>query len=262
FGEHWRMARVPGNQLLQVELMERTLQLPRLPSVWNGLTILHLGDFHFHGTPEREFFRVVIEECLNWGVPDLLCLTGDFVDSMKHHRWIMPLIGRLKWKAAGLAILGNHDLYYNPNRLRRRLRRIGLNVLGNRWQQLEIRGETMIVVGHEGPWARPGPDVRDCPAGMFRLCLSHTPDNICWARRHRIRLMLWGHTHGGQVRVPIFGSLFVPSRYSRKYDGGVFDESPTMLCVTRGLSGREPLRINCRPEATWITLRGQPNGAG
>ena len=61
----------------------------------------------------------------------------------------------------------------------------------------------------------------------------------------------------GAAMVPAgyVGSLFVPSRYSRKYDGGVFDESPTLLCVTRGLSGREPLRINCRPEATWIVLR-------
>ena len=58
-----------------------------------------------------------------------------------------------------------------------------------------------------------------------------------------------------QVRVPILGSLFVPSRYSRKYDQGVFFESPTLLSVNRGISGREPLRINCHPEVTWLTLK-------
>ena len=55
--------------------------------------------------------------------------------------------------------------------------------------------------------------------------------------------MLSGHTHGGQIRVPIFGSLFVPSRYSRKYDMGTFHESPTVLHVTRGISGKEAIRF-------------------
>jgi predicted MPP superfamily phosphohydrolase len=87
------------------------------------------------------------------------------------------------------------------------------------------------------------------------LLLSHTPDNIHWARTNNIDLMLAGHTHGGQWRFPVLGSVFVPSRYSRKYDCGVFWEPPTFLHVTRGISGREPLRWNCRPEVTWLMLR-------
>ena len=67
--------------------------------------------------------------------------------------------------------------------------------------------------------------------------------------------MLSGHVHGGQVRVPLFGSILVPSRYGRRYDSGLFDEPPTLLHVNRGLSGEHPLRYNCRPEATLLTLR-------
>jgi uncharacterized protein len=139
--------------------------------------------------------------------------------------------------------------------IRRRLRRLRMHVPGNTWQQIEVRGEPLVVIGHEGPWFHPEPDLRSCPSEPFRLCLSHTPDNIRWARRAGVDLMLSGHVHGGQIRFPLFGSVLVPSRYGRRYDCGVFDEAPTLLHVSRGLSGDHPLRYRCRPEVTLLTLR-------
>ena len=67
--------------------------------------------------------------------------------------------------------------------------------------------------------------------------------------------MLSGHNHGGQIRFPIVGSVFVPSRFSRRYDSGIFHEPPTLLHVSRGLGGEHPLRYNCRPEVTKIILK-------
>jgi predicted MPP superfamily phosphohydrolase len=67
--------------------------------------------------------------------------------------------------------------------------------------------------------------------------------------------MLSGHVHGGQIRFPIFGSALVPSRYSRRYDAGVFEVDGTVLHVTRGLGGQHPVRYNCVPEATKLILR-------
>ena len=99
------------------------------------------------------------------------------------------------------------------------------------------------------------PDLNDCPNGIFRLYLSHTPDNIGWARKHRIDLVLAGHVHGGQIRLPVLGSVFVPSRHSRKYDCGTFYEPPTVMHVGRGLAGQHPLRFFCKPEVTRIILR-------
>src|SRR5262249_38514505 len=139
--------------------------------------------------------------------------------------------------------------------LRRRLARVGMRVLSNRWEQIEVRGQPMVVIGHEGPWVPPVPDLSACPAGTFRLCLSHTPDNIGWARRHGIDLMLAGHVHGGQVRFPVIGSVLLPSQYGRRYDCGTFDEPPTVLHVSRGVGGEQPLRYNCRPEVTKLILR-------
>jgi predicted MPP superfamily phosphohydrolase len=251
------LARLPGNEVFQVELTERTLCLPRLPAAWDGLTILHLSDLHLRGTPDRDWFRLVMDRCNRWE-PDLVAVTGDIADSIHHQRWIVPVLGRLRWRVAAFAILGNHDYRYDPAFIRRRLRRVGMQVLSNAWLELEVRGEPLVVVGHEGPWLKPAPDLKGCPAGPFRLCLSHTPDNIPWARRAGVDLMLSGHVHGGQVRLPLFGSVLVPSRYGRRYDCGTFEEPPTLLHVSRGLSGQHPLRYGCRPEVTRLILRAPP----
>jgi uncharacterized protein len=258
-GKYWRLAQMPGTQCFEVEFRHLSIRLPRLPPALDGLSILHLTDLHFCGTPGREFYRRVIDTALEAGTPDILAITGDVVDSHHHHRWIVPLIGRLKWNVAAFAVLGNHDLYHQSVLVRRRLRRVGVNVLGNSWTQIEVRGTPLMVVGNETPWFRPGPTLPPVnDRGLhssFRLCLSHTPDNFGWARRNGIDLMLAGHVHGGQVRLPFVGPLFVPSRFSRRYDCGAFAGGPTLLYVGRGLAGGEPLRYNCRPEVARIILR-------
>jgi predicted MPP superfamily phosphohydrolase len=248
------LTRLPGNEVFQLEMVERTLRLPRLPAAWEGLTVLHLTDLHLHGTPDRDWYRWVMDRCAAWE-PDLVAITGDIADSYSHQRWVVPVLGRLRWRLAAFAILGNHDHWYDPPYIRRRLRRLGMRVLHNDWEQLQVRGEPLVVIGHEGPWQRPAPDLGACPQGPFRLCLSHTPDNIRWGQRHGIDLMLSGHVHGGQIRVPLFGSVLVPSRYGRRYDCGTFEEPPTLLHVSRGLGGEEPVRYGCRPEAVKLILR-------
>ncbi len=253
-GKRRHLARLPGNQCFQVDFCERTLKLPQISAVWDGLKILHLSDLHFCGTPDRAFYHRVIDRCIAWR-PDIVAITGDFVDTDQHHRWIVPVLGRLRWVQGGFAILGNHDAWREPENIRRRLRKVGLTVLGNGYEVIDVRGEKMAVIGNEAPWFTPPPDLSSCPPGIFRLLLSHTPDNIGWAKRNRIDLMLAGHVHGGQIRLPVIGSIFVPSKYSRRYDCGTFREGTTVLHVTRGLAGEVPLRYNCRPEVTLVVLR-------
>jgi predicted MPP superfamily phosphohydrolase len=255
-GKHRFMASLPGNEVFRVDFAERTLHLPRLPAAWDGLSILHLTDLHFFGSPDREFFQYVMEACRDWE-PDLVALTGDYIDSDYYLRWVVPILGRLRWRVAAFAILGNHDSWLDHALIRRRLRRLGMHVVGNTWKQFEVRGEPLVVVGHEGPWFQPAPDLTTCPPGVYRLCLSHTPDNIYWARRQGIDLMLSGHVHGGQIRLPLFGSVLVPSRYGRRFDCGVFEMPPTVLHVSRGLGGEHPVRYGCPPEVTRLVLRPQ-----
>lgn len=252
-GKHAWLARLPGNQVRTLELTVKTLRLPHLPSAWDGLSILHLSDFHFYGSPARAYFEKVLEQAAAWK-PDVVALTGDYVDGPAYHGWL-EILERLAPGAVRLAILGNHDQWYEPERIRARLKEMGYRVVVNGWEVVEIRSQPMVVIGTEYPWERPAPDLSGCCNDIFRLCLSHTPDNIRWAQRHKIDLMLSGHVHGGQIRLPVIGSVVVPSLYGRRYDCGVFQEGGMLLHVSRGLSGKHPLRYGCRPEATLLVLR-------
>jgi hypothetical protein len=99
------------------------------------------------------------------------------------------------------------------------------------------------------------PDFDAAGEHAFRLLLSHTPDNFRWAQQHKVDLMLAGHNHGGQVRLPVLGPVFAPSACGVRYASGAFWEPPTLLYVSRGLSGEHPLRYRCLPELTALVLQ-------
>ncbi len=252
----WRwVARLPLNDIYRVEFADWTLAVAELPPEWEGLTVLLLSDLHFHGTPSRAFFeRVLAEVETRWSVPDLVCLVGDYVDTETHHAWIEPLLGRLRAVEGKYAILGNHDEHYHPDTIRTALEAAGYAVAGNAWREVAVRGVRTVLIGHEGPWFRPPPDLSAAPPGLFRWSLSHTPDNIYWGRANGVRLMLCGHVHGGQIRVPVVGSIFVPSVYGRRFDRGVFAGGGMVAAVGQGVSGKEPLRFRCRPQVVRLTL--------
>ena len=254
-GKHRWAARLPGNDIFRVDFTELTLAVPGLPAGWDGLTVLFLSDIHFHGTPGRGWYDRVFDRLAKWPTPDVVVLAGDYVDSSEHHEWIGPVLGRLRWTGAGVAVLGNHDTHHHPDRVRSELAAAGYRVVSNRWEEATIRGEQCVLIGHEGPWIGPPPDLSGVPAGVFKLCVSHTPDNFPWGVRHGMNLMLCGHVHGGQIRVPVVGSIFVPSIYGRRFDMGVFAERETVMVVGRGLSGKEPLRFRCRPQVLRLSLR-------
>jgi predicted MPP superfamily phosphohydrolase len=257
----WRWATyLPFNQVFRLDLTEWTLAVPGLPPAWDGLTVHVVSDLHFVGTPARLYFDELVRRMNGWPVPDVLVLAGDYVDSLTHHRWILPTLGRLKRREAAFALLGNHDVNFRPARVRRRLARIGCHVLGNAWKEVTIRGERCVAVGHEGPWFYPPPDLSNAPADLFRLGVSHTPDNFYWAKKNRVNLLFCGHVHGGQVRVPAVGSIFVPSVYGRRFDCGVFESGGTVMAVNRGVSGKEPIRFRCNAQVLRVTLK-QPREA-
>jgi predicted MPP superfamily phosphohydrolase len=253
-GKYRHVARLPFNDVFQVDFTDLTLAVPNLPPAWDGLRILLLSDLHFCGTPSRAFFEAVLDR-LAAEPPDLVLLAGDYLDTDTHHDWITPLLGRLSATEGRYAILGNHDKKHDPDRVRKELAAAGYAVLVNAWTEATVRGVRCVLVGHEGPWFRPVPDLSDAPPDLFRLCLSHTPDNFYWGQRHHVGLMLCGHVHGGQVRVPVVGSIFVPSIYSRRFDQGVFEGGGTVMVVGRGLSGKEPLRFRCHPQVIRLTLK-------
>jgi len=247
--------RLPGNDVYKFDITTTTVTLPNIPAAWDGLSLLLVSDTHFYGTPSRCWWDAVFDELAALPTPDVVLLGGDYVDTEVHYDWIATLFGRLKWDKAGFAILGNHDVLHRTERVRDGLRAAGYEVLGNGWQEVTIRGERCVIVGHEGPWFKPPPDLSDAPAGVFRLCLSHTPDNFYWGIRNGIDLMLCGHVHGGGVVLPVVGPIFTPSKFGRRFDLLAFKKRGTLMLLSRGLSGKEPLRYRCPPQAVRIVLR-------
>lgn len=263
---HW-LARIPGNQIFQLEVNRKEIRLPCLPAELDGLTIVHLSDLHFTGHLTREFFDAVVDQA-NALNADLVAITGDLLDKPPCLPWIVECLGRLRARLGVFAILGNHDLHFNrdPGPILRELSAAGIEYVGGgRTKRLETRGRSLLLAGNELPWWRhdrdvsePSPNVelsRDESARPLRILLSHSPDQIAWAVRRDFDLMLAGHTHGGQIRLPLIGPILAHSHYGVKYASGVFYVPPTVLHVSRGLSGVENVRFFCRPELTALVLR-------
>ncbi|MBN1591142.1 MAG: metallophosphoesterase [Pirellulales bacterium] len=256
---HHLLAHLPGNQILQIDVAERVLAMPRLDASLDGLSIVHLSDLHFTGRVGKAFFQEVVQ-LSNELEPDLVALTGDLVDTDECIDWVPDVLGPLVARHGVYFVLGNHDLRVDTNRLRRMLGDAGLIDLGGRWVERPINGSSVVLAGNELPWFPPAADMRDAPArgadgGPLRVLLSHSPDQLDWAVALDFDLMLAGHLHGGQFRLPLIGPILAPSRQGVRYASGIFHHEPTILHVSRGLSGEVPIRLNCPPELTELILR-------
>ncbi|MEX2185639.1 MAG: metallophosphoesterase [Pirellulales bacterium] len=259
--------RLPLNESLRLAVTEKELAIARLPAALDGLSIAHLSDFHLGHKVDRAYFEEVARRA-NALDCDLVCITGDLFETKAGYAWTDAVYGRLHARYGAYFILGNHDAYLRDTaNIRWLLAAAGLIDVGQRWLEIAIRGERVILAGNELPWITPAADMAHAPprgsgggdraadAGPLRIALAHTPDEIGWARRHDFDLMLAGHTHGGQIRLPFIGPMLVPSRLDVHYSAGTFDEPPTVLHVSRGISGKMPLRYDCLPEITRLVLR-------
>ncbi len=255
------LTRLPGNECFRLELSEKELVVPRLSTRLDGLSISHLSDIHFAGAIDKQFF-VEVMEMTNRLESDLILVTGDLVDKASCIDWVEETFGRLRAPHGVYFIFGNHDIRLKKEliRLRQRLLQVGLRYLGGRWSRNEINDTSVILAGNELPWLKPAADLRSCPPRRedpeaLRILLSHSPDQYPWARERDFDLMLAGHNHGGQIRLPLIGPLFSPSRYGVRYASGTFYEAPTVMHVSRGISALDPLRYNCPPELARLVLR-------
>jgi len=187
-----------------------------------------------------------------------MAVTGDIVDKDECIDWIPSTLGQLKCRHGVFFVLGNHDKRVTDvGRLRATLREAGLIELADRSHEIQVAGHRIALAGNELPWFGPPSELSSdqLDEQIFRILLSHSPDQLQWARLRQFDLMLAGHTHGGQIRFPIIGPVLSPSLFGVKYASGVFYKAPTLMHVSRGISGLEPIRINCAPELAKLTLR-------
>ena len=251
----WWLYYFPGNQVTQVEVVEKRLALARVPPAWTGLSIVQLTDVHVAGTLVPEYYHCLIDLVCEQN-PDLVVLTGDLLDDARYMHACLDGLSRLRPRLGTYAIRGNHDSWAGAKGLAHQFQRTGVHLLDNRCCVLDVAGSPLAIIGLEYPHlGRPKDlDLSVIPEGAFRLLLTHSPDNIDWARQHGMDLMLCGHTHGGQIRLPLLGPVCIPSQYGCKYDGGLFQEDATLMYVSRGLGGDVPLRLRCRPELPKLML--------
>ena len=251
------LAIIPGNQFLHFAVERKTLRFERLPRELRGLTIAHLSDLHMTGHLGPEFYELVVAET-NALQPDLLVITGDILEKERCLPWGPAILSRLEARYAKYFILGNHEMRLkDAGVLRQALVAAGLTDLGSRCEVINIRGAEILLAGNERPWfgvAPEPPTPSPEPRSSFRLLLSHTPDQLPWAKTNAFDFMLAGHNHGGQIRLPYLGALITPRWYGWRYAGGLYHEPPTLLHVTRGLAGDHCLRLNCPPELALLTL--------
>jgi predicted MPP superfamily phosphohydrolase len=257
-GKRWLLG-VPGNQSFLLRKVEWEVPITGLPKGLDGLSVVHLSDLHLAPSFDRRFFERVIEEARSWPC-DLVAFTGDLVDDDEAAEWVVPLLSRLRGRLGSYAIMGNHDLEHSPERLRRLLVEAGFTDLEGAWATTRANGLRVALGGTSFPW---GPPLafEDRPAADFSILLSHAPDLFYRAERAGIDLMLSGHNHGGQVRLPLVGPVFMPSRYSRRFDRGFFQKGGLTLHVSQGIAGKHPIRIGCPPEIGRLVLRSVPSGA-
>lgn len=251
-------------------VLERaTIRIPGLPRSFAGLRILHLSDLH-HSTIVP---RALIERAVAMGLaerPDLVALTGDFVSTERLQpgsgiAYAEPCAEALTAAASvplgAFAVLGNHDYDTDPERVATSLATRGIRVLADENVLLERGGEHLRLAGVADLWRAPGRDAAVARAleGAREdepvIALAHNPDQFPELAAAGVSLTLSGHTHGGQVRLPGWGPLWVPSRFGARYAQGLVTEGGASLYVTRGVGTLGlPLRFACPAEVTILEL--------
>ena len=245
----------------RIEVVNLTVALPRLAPEFDGYRLVQIGDFHLDDwTRPGRLNRIM--EMVNELRPDLVVIMGDFASYSTRHLDAGLLVGALRRLSAHdgvLAILGNHDYLTNVDLVRRCLREGGVTELLNEVHTLR-RGEAELHVAGiddimEGK-SRLDLVLRRLPEDGAAILLAHEPDfaDVATATG-RFDLQLSGHSHGGQVCVPLLTRLILPP-FSQRYPRGLQEVGGMALYTNRGLGTvHARLRFLCRPEITHITLR-------
>jgi predicted MPP superfamily phosphohydrolase len=259
------------------------LDLPNWPREEAGLTIALLSDLHV-GSRYWGIDRLhELVERTNAERPDLVLLAGDYMINGTPFElgkgkpvepsqaemgspstgWVAPEpiadgLSDLRAPLGVIAVLGNHDWWNDGERMRRALEERHIVVLENQVRALEFRGARFFVAGLADTLTRPvhlDETLDAVPENEPLLLLVHEPD-VFPEVGARPSLTLAGHTHGGQVVLPLFGRRVVPSRFGQRYAAGHIVENGRHLVVTTGVgTSIYPVRFGVPPEIALITLR-------
>ncbi len=231
----------------RVPLVER-------PKAW--LRIAFLSDLHAGGGKGKAFYARVAKRVMAER-PDVIVFGGDFVE--QHERALVELEPLKKLRAPGgiKFILGNHDLYDAPEDMRERIKKWGWENVTNRRVTVSIKNHTFSLVGFDDMRVlTSNPSLLDDQKHHPSILLVHGPDDLEGLDTKNIDLILCGHTHGGQVRLPFIGAVApLPMRAPRHYDRGLRDWHGTPLIISQGLGeALLRLRLFCPPQIVIVEV--------
>ena len=256
----WAFLIEPGRLVVHQE----TIQIDNWPQPLDGLRIAVLSDIHADNwfITEKKLRTIVART--NQLNPDLIVILGDYMSS---NGWVThrvepevfgPVLKDLHAPLGVYSVLGNHDWWYSGSKVRRGLEQNGIKVLENEAAQIDVRGTSLWLVGLSDLWTRPqriDDTVAKAPEGQPLIALTHNPD-IFPNVPQRVPLMLAGHTHGGQVRFPLIGSVVESSKYGERWEMGHVIENNHHLFVTSGIgTSIVPVRFGLPPEIVLLTLK-------
>ena len=240
----------------QLTLARHVITLDACPPALDGLTIGLITDVHHSATLSTDAIDAAVQ-LLRGAAPDIVVLGGDYV-SFGDRRFLEPALEHLAPLAhaphGAFAVLGNHD---DERETASAMKRAGLALLRDDRTRLTIRGEPVDIAGLRF-WSRRLQELTPVLNGAapVSLLLAHDPRRVVEADRFGVPLVLSGHTHGGQVLLPGVGAVV-----GRKFPvlSGVAAQGRAQVCVSRGLGTvYVPVRINCPPDVSLITLRAAP----
>jgi len=246
------------------------MPLRRLPQEFDGFTIAQLSDFHYEGRISEAPIRKATD-VVNALRPDLIVLTGDFVTIpifLYHHKGAsaaarnaepcVQMLQELRAAMGKFAILGNHDAASDSARVTGALRAGGIPVLLNRSVPIERGGARIWLAGIDDALdGQPdlGTAIANIPSRETTILLAHEPDFADDVAGANVDLQLSGHSHGGQIWLPGIGAPWLPPM-GKRYPRGIYEFGNLMLYTNLGIGTiRAPIRLNCPPEVTLITLR-------
>ncbi len=248
------------------KVVRQQIALRRWPQRMDCFTVALLSDFHYDPYFSVHPLRAAIG-MVNELRPDLIVLTGDFVsipwfgNSGEGAAAAEPCAQLLRQMRAphGLwAVMGNHDAGTDPSRVTGTLLDNGIHVLRNQSVPVEKDGSRFWLAGIDdilGRTADLSATLHGIPSDEATVLLAHEPDYADYVAGYPVDLQLSGHSHGGQVRIPLFPPLVLP-KLGRKYILGRYTIRELALYTTPGLGTVEiPVRLNCPPEVTLLTLR-------
>jgi uncharacterized protein len=249
----------------ELSVERRTILLPRLPEAFRGLRIVQISDFHYAQFTEGFFIKLVVD-AVNRLKPDVVVFTGDYITlglwspqkTVDFAYSCAEMLSRVECPVR-YAVLGNHDCMLGEAPVTDALVTHGLTVLDNRALPLERDGKRLWFAGTGDALCRKVNLDKAVPAALRKagepvILLAHEPDILPGVARYGVDLMLSGHTHGGQVRLPFLPAMFLPE-LGEIYVEGLYRLGSTQLYVNRGIGAVNlPFRLNCPPEITVITL--------